>query len=492
MDTFMRESDAFSWYMERDPVLCSTVIAIAWLEKSPDWDVLKAKVEQTTRVVPMFRKRVIDVPRWLGTPRWLVDDAFDLNWHLRRVEAPALRTMVAVAEFAAHQATIPFDHARPLWEFTLIEHLEHDEAALVMKLHHALTDGIGGMELALQLFTTRREIVLDTELPPRPSNEQLDLPTLVRESVARNARQVGSFLERRMQAALPSAIHAATHPASSLGDALATWRSIGRTIAPIRETLSPIMRGRGIGRRFDILEVDLEDMKRAAASAGGTINDGFLAAVAGGLRLYHEHHGCPVQELRVTLPISIRQPDDPIGGNRITLMRFAVPISNRQPKDRIADSHRLCHAARDERSLAFTNAIAGTLNLLPAGFVRSMLKRVDFLTSDVPGFPIPVYLATARLERFVAFGPTVGAAVNILLLSYNGTCEIGVSMDTLAIDDPKTFVTCLRRGFEEVLSLSGRHNPVRSPLSTRAASPSKTVSSTSTPGSSTSTIATAD
>ena len=74
MDVFMRDSDAFSWYMERDPALRSTVVAIAWLEGSPDWDVLVAKIEAATRLIPMFRQRIVDVPgrlppfsRWLGT-----------------------------------------------------------------------------------------------------------------------------------------------------------------------------------------------------------------------------------------------------------------------------------------------------------------------------------------------------------------------------------------------------------------------------------------
>ena len=154
IDVFMRDSDAFSWYMERDPALRSTIVAIAWLDRSPMWEVLIDRIERASRAIPIFRMRLVEPPARLSTPRWAVDDGFDLTWHLRRVDAPTPHTPAAVLDIARVAATTAFDPAHPLWEFTLVEHLEDDRAALVMKLHHCLTDGIGGMELALRLFDT--------------------------------------------------------------------------------------------------------------------------------------------------------------------------------------------------------------------------------------------------------------------------------------------------------------------------------------------------
>jgi hypothetical protein len=145
-------------------------------------------------------------------------------------------------------------------------------------------------------------------------------------------------------------------------------------------------------------------------------------------------------------------------------MRFALPISDPDPVTRIKDMNRLCRTARDERSLPLTNVIAGALNLLPRGTVGSMLKHVDFVASDVPGFSFPVHLAGARLERYVAFGPTIGSAINLTLMSYNGTCCIGVTMDTAAVPDALVLVECLRAAFEEVLALAGDHGPVQVPM----------------------------
>ena len=92
MSGFMRDSDAFAWYMENDPTLRSTVVAVVWLERAPDWDVLVAKLERATRAIPSFRQRVVEPPLRLATPRWTVDETFDLARHLHRVDASATRT----------------------------------------------------------------------------------------------------------------------------------------------------------------------------------------------------------------------------------------------------------------------------------------------------------------------------------------------------------------------------------------------------------------
>jgi len=451
MNSFMRDSDAFAWYMEKDPTLRATIVAVAWLEQSPDWDVLVDRIERATHLIPMFRQRVVEQPGRLSNPRWTPDEMFDLTWHLRRIDSPPPHTPATVIEVARNAAMTAFDHAHPLWEMTLIEGLEDDRAALVMKIHHALTDGIGGMQLARELFDLE-------SVPPARA------PALLRESPATDARKLFGTVIDAIGSALASGLRAARHPAASVSEGYEAMRSIGRTVAPVRTTLSPIMQGRSVARRLEIVEVELLDLKRAAATADGSVNDGFLAAVTGGLRRYHEHHGASVEELRVTMPISIRKPDDPPGGNRITLIRFTVPVSTTDPAARIRAIAPRCAAARVERSLRFTGAIAGTLNLLPSGVIGSMLKRIDFVASDIPGFGFPVYLAGARLARYVAFAPTTGTAVNLALLSYDGTCSIGITMDTAAIADDELLVECLREGFEEVLALGGAHEPVRLPL----------------------------
>ncbi len=468
-DAFMRDSDAFSWYLERDPILRSTVVAVAWLECSPDWDVFVAKLDRATRLIPVFRQRVIEPPARLATPRWTVDGSFDLTWHLRRVDSPEPHMPNTVVTMARIAAMTSFDRARPLWEFTLVEHLEGDRAALIMKVHHSLTDGLGGMQLALLLFDVDPVATAPGRQTGGPVAEHIGTGELLRQSLNRDWERLAEVVHHGAEAAVPSVVRAARHPVASAGRIIETALSIGRTVAPVRATLSPIMTERGLDRRLDVLEVNLADLKRAAGVADGSVNDGFMAAVAGGFRRYHERHGVVAEELRVTLPISIRTVADPLGGNRITLIRFSVPVSDPDPASRIKAMNRLCRAARDERSLPMTNTIAGVLNLMPRGTVGRMLKHVDFVASDVPGFTFPVHLAGARLERYVAFGPTIGSSANLTLLSYNGTCYVGITIDTAAVPDAVLLADCLREGFEEVLALGGEYGPVTTPL--RGAAP---------------------
>ena len=111
--------------------------------------------------------------------------------------------------------------------------------------------------------------------------------------------------------------------------------------------------------------------------------------------------------------------------------------------------------------MAFTDAIAGALNLVPTAFVGAMLKHVDFLASDVTGFPDPIFLCGAPVTDYSAFGPTIGAAMNATLFSYNGSCCIGLTVDTTAVPDHELLVECLAEGFAEVIAASGPRYPER-------------------------------
>ena len=151
MTQFMRNSDAFTWNMESDPLLRSTVVTVILLDRSPDWDEVRHRFELISNAVPMLRQRVVASPA-PAPPRWEHAPDFDLDFHMRRVTAPVPGTIDTVLETARVAAMEDFDRARPLWEATLVDGLEDDGAALVLKFHHALTDGVGGIQIAMILF----------------------------------------------------------------------------------------------------------------------------------------------------------------------------------------------------------------------------------------------------------------------------------------------------------------------------------------------------
>jgi diacylglycerol O-acyltransferase / wax synthase len=453
MAEFMRNSDAFAWDMEHDPGLRSTVVTVMMLERSPDWDVLVDRFERISRLVPMFRQKVVEsVPP--APPRWVYDPDFDLGYHLRRVIAPHPGSFDTVLEMARRAEMAEFDHARPLWEVTLVDELADGGSALVCKLHHSLTDGIGGMQIAMVLFDLTEESPDRGPLPPVPEADRAGPLDGLRHMLRYDAGLVGKAARGALRTAPAALVDGVRRPRRSVLAAAGTAASVYRTVRPINRTASPIMKDRRLVRRLGVHEVPLEALKDAAHTAGGTLNDAFLAGVTGGLRRYHSEHGVAVGDLHVTMPVSIRGDDDPVGGNRLTLMRFSLPVGVVDPAERIRRIHERAGAVRHERSLPYTQLIAGGLNLLPRAYIAAILRHVDFLASDVPGIPVPVYLAGAPVRMQYAFGPTIGAGVNVTLMTFVDTCSLGINVDTGAIPDHEVFHRCLVAGFDEVLALA--------------------------------------
>jgi WS/DGAT/MGAT family acyltransferase len=449
----MCASDAFTWYMERDPALRSTVVALDWLDRAPDWDVLVERVDRISRLMPSLRQRVVESPFRFVVPRWTYDPDFDLSWHLSRVTAPPPGTRDAVLGLARRSAMAAFDPARPLWEVTLVEGVQGGEAALIVKLHHSLSDGVGAMRMLAIVADLQREPADLGEMPPAPSREAPDPLALITGTVGSMAGRTARLAWLGAGAAIPAGIRCARDPIGYARGAVGMARSVYRTAAPNRSTLSPLMRERATTRQLAMIEVSLDALKKSAKTVDGTVNDSYLAAVAGGLRRYHERHGVAVDSLRALMPINLRAGQDAGWGNRITLQRLTVPVGEPDPAARMRMLHRVAMAAREEPSLSVTEAIAGALNMLPVGYVGGILKHADFVASNVPGALIPVYLAGSKVTGMFAFGPTVGAAVNATLMSYDGTCDIGINIDTAAVPDPDVLLACLRESLAEITGL---------------------------------------
>ena len=229
---------------------------------------------------------------------------------------------------------------------------------------------------------------------------------------------------------------------------------------PVSEPMSPIMGGRSMSVRFDALQIEIEALKNAGARGGGTLNDAYVAAVLGGLGRYHRHHGVELEELRMTMPINVRAADDrgKTAGNLFAPARFAVPLAIDDPIERMAKVHALVQEQRAEPAYARMGGISTVLyGLGPAIFTRlsgSMLKAIDFVTSNVPGPKFPVYSSGSLVERNIPFGPLGGAGLNVTLYSYNGIAEIGINADRAAVPDGDVLTGYLRESLDEFAALA--------------------------------------
>jgi diacylglycerol O-acyltransferase len=452
MNEFMRSSDAFTWSMESDPRLRSTVVTALRLDRTPDWCRVRDRIERLSHELPMLRQTVVESPP-PAPPRWQDCADFDLNFHMRRMAAPAGGSFDSVLELARLAQMEDFDRARPLWKMTLIEGLPEGEAALVCTFHHALSDGVGGVQIAMTLFG------LSPELPPADIAAQ-EIPQRSLLSDYRDAARygiglTGAAVSEVLSAAPRLAVDGVRNPVRTLSSALSLAASVYRTVRPVNSPGSTLMTRRTLRRQLDALDVPMPALREAAHRSGGALNDAFVAGVAGGLRRYHEKHGADVGALHLSMPINLRAAGDAPGGNRITLMRFDIPVGLADPAARIRQIHERTERVRHEKSLPHTQVIAGFLNRMPRWYIGSILRHVDFVASDVPGIPVPVSLAGANVLMQYAFGPTIGSAVNVTLLTYVDTCAIGIDVDSGAIPDVKLFTECLRAGFDEVLALAG-------------------------------------
>lgn len=457
-DPFLSRRDAILWDLDRDPRFRAGVASLLVLDAEPDWDRFGAKMERITRRQPRLRQRLVETPVPLTPPRWLVDGAFDLDHHVRRVAVGPPGGMRAVLDLAAEEVTTPFDPARPQWRYTLCTGLEDGRAALIQVAHHAIADGLGGVALADEFFDTDRTGTTPGPLPPPPEPEAADPLTLTGDALVHVARR-GLGAARALPVGMGRlAGRVAQDPLGSAQAAMAFGRSAARLMKPVTETASPVMTGRSGRRRFDVLEVGFDALHDAAGRVGATVNDAFLTAISTGLGRYHELHEHPVDALRVTMPISTRAPDDPRASNRNDAARFELPVAGDDVAGRMRQIHEQSAALRREPALAAPGMVAGVLGALPRAVMvpvmGGFLFHMDLLASNVPGPPDAPYLCGARVDHWYFLGPTEGSALAVVLLSHAGRCCIGLTTDAAAVDDPDRLTECLADGFGAVLAVA--------------------------------------
>jgi diacylglycerol O-acyltransferase / wax synthase len=457
----MSGTDTLLWTIGRDPLLRTTIIAVLVLDQAPGWEEVQKRVCALTHVQPRFRSRAQPASSlgW-GRPTWVEDSGFDLDIHLRRMVAPSPATLRTVLDLAQAMGTTAFDPELPLWEGVVVEGLEGGQAALVVKLHHAVVDGVGGIAVILHL--------LDRFRSPRPEYGTVDGGSPGDGHSANDGepeiRGLASTLLARMDRVLPTsrravdaALGVVVNPAAQLERTRATVRSVARLLAPARRPLSPLMTGRTLRRRFEILELSFALLHDTAIATGSTLNDVFVAGVLGGLQRYHHENGVNVEYLRVLMPLNVRTSSDAVGGNHFVPARFTLP-SVPDPAERLRLVHDIAGSWKHAPGLGLSNVLADVLDLLPASLTTalwgSMLKGDDFVVTNVPGPPFETYLGGAHVESMFAFAPTSGAALNVSLLTPAGRACVGINVDTAAVPDGSILTQCLQEGFDEICSLA--------------------------------------
>jgi diacylglycerol O-acyltransferase len=449
--------DSVMWGVEQDPILRSVIIAMAVLDEEPQIDLLVDRITRMTLAVPKLRQRVIGNPVSPIPPRWELDPNFDITFHLKRFHVPGDGTDRPLMRIAEQMGEQDFDRDRPLWEMALVQGWDGDRAAVIIKLHHAITDGVGGMAMAASLFDLTREAATDLgPMPEEPGGDVLG----VAGRVVNGAVFAGRSTYRRAQALIDGAVGIAGRVAADPGESAvagaAFAQSAARLLAPANEPLSPLMHGRSLSVRMAVLQVPFRPFKAAAKASGGTLNDTYMAAVAGGVAAYHEQHNAPCEYVRVNMPVNMRAASDADAGNRWVPARFPMPIDSGDPVTRIQRLSPLLKQARSEPALLLSDTIYRLLTALPQSATTSvaagMMKGCDLAITNVPGPPIALYTSGAQVQGIIPFAPKGGAAANVALMTYHGTAYIGINVDTRAIPDPEVFIGHIRTAFDQMLA----------------------------------------
>jgi WS/DGAT/MGAT family acyltransferase len=454
----MSDVEALMWNLEKDPALASSFANVTVLDQAPDADRLRQTMDHAVKVVPRLRQRVVPAFGRLAPPEWQDDADFDLDYHIRRIALPSPATERTLFDLASSLASQPLERTRPLWEFTIIDGLEGGRAALFQKIHHAITDGEGGVRMSAEFIDFSRDGQERTEPAVDPDGDQPGASSLVStviETAAHNARRQLGIARRAVSNLADLALHPNKVPAVG-AEVIGAVQSLARQAAVTGHAHSPIWTERSLRRRFEVLRIPLDDTKRAAKALGGSVNDVFVAGAAAAAGAYHRSKGADVDELRITMPVSTRS-DRSMGGNAFTPARLTVPVDGKGAIDQFSAIRDRLTATKQERALEFADALAGVINVLPTSMLvriaRQQVETVDFATSNVRGAPFDLYIAGAKILANYPMGPTGGTAFNLTVLSSGGWLDMGVNIDLAAVDDPELLRTCLEDAYAELLSI---------------------------------------
>jgi diacylglycerol O-acyltransferase len=458
-DGLPEELSAFDQILHRgeaNPRTRSGIMTLELLDATPDWELFRARFENASRKVLRLRQKVVTPTLPTAAPRWVIDPDFNLDFHVRRLrvaEPGTLRQVMDIAEVAAQS---PLDISRPLWTATLVEGLEGGRAALMVHLSHAVTDGVGGVEMFANLYDLERDPP-PQDSPPLPIPSDLSPNDLMRQGFNRLPGAIAGGVRDVLFGAAQAVGHVVRDPVSRLGSAIDYAISGARVMGPVADP-SPVLRRRSLASRSEAVDIEFGDLHRAAKAGGGSINDAYLAGVCGALRLYHDAKGIPVDALPMAVPVNLRSEADPAGGNRFAGVNLAAPISLQNPEVRIKNIRSQMTSKREERAIDMVGAIAPVLSLLPDTVLESMAGSI--VSSDVQASNVPVYagdtfIAGAKILRQYGIGPLPGVAMMVVLISRAGYCTITTRYDRASITDPDLWARCLLSGFNEVLELGG-------------------------------------
>jgi WS/DGAT/MGAT family acyltransferase len=451
---------------------------------APDFEEFLDHVRGRLHLVPRYRQRLAEPPFESGRPLWVDDPSFNLEYHVRQTALPAPGSEEQLRRLTARIMSQQLDRSKPLWELWVVEGLDDGGFALISKTHHALIDGIAGVDLATVMFDIS-PIPAEVPHPDEPWHPHPE-PTgaeLIAGGVLGLVRQTAG--------AVAGALGALTRPQSALEGARDAVEGLGEVVwaglNPAPET--PLNVEIGPHRRFVGVRTRLDDFKTVKNAFGGTVNDVVLTVVSGALREWLHARGVRTEglELRALVPVSVRTQAERDGGhlgNRIVVMRGPLPVYIADPVARLRTVKEAMDGLKESKQAVGAEVLVNVENFAPPT-ILAQASRLNFSTrlfnlivTNVPGPQFPLYVRGREMQDVfpVAFLPK-GHALAIAIMSYNGQMNFGLLGDYDALPDIDAIGDGIDAALAELLSLARTRQ--RDPR--RAPSPNGTSARTPTP-----------
>ncbi|MDP7705039.1 wax ester/triacylglycerol synthase family O-acyltransferase [Mycobacterium sp. TY815] len=445
---------------EANPRTRSGIMALELLDTTPDWNHFRSRFENASRKVLRLRQKVVVPTLPTAAPRWVVDPDFNLDFHVRRVRVAEPGTLREVFDLAEVMLQSPLDISRPLWTATLVEGLADGKAATLLHLSHAVTDGVGSVEMFAEIYDLERDPE-PRPLPPQPIPQDLTPNDLMRQGINHLPMAVIGGALGALTGAVSAAGKAVLDPLSTVSGILGYATSGARVLNRAAEP-SPLLRRRSLTSRTEAIDIRLADLHKAAKAGGGSINDAYLAGLCGALRRYHVALGVPISTLPMAVPVNLRAEGDAAGGNQFTGVNLAAPVGTVDPVARIKKIRAQMTQRREEPAMNIIGSMAPVLSVLPTAVLEGISSSVignDVQASNVPVYPGDTYIAGAKIMRQYGIGPLPGVAMMVVLISRGGWCTITVRYDRAAVQKDDLWAQCLLEAFDEILALAGDPPP---------------------------------
>jgi diacylglycerol O-acyltransferase len=450
--------DSSFLHLEHDATHMHVAGCMVFDGQPPAYGELVAHIPSRLHLVPRYRQRLAFVPLNQGRPVWVDDPHFNVAFHVRHTALPNPGGDDQLKRLCGRIFSQALDRSRPLWEIWLVEGLAEDRFALLSKTHHALVDGISGVDIATVLFDASPDPLPvappDHEWIPRPlpSSAQLLAEALLERAT------VPAEIVRGVRATLRGPRHVAARVTRALGGVSAVARLAIAPESPLNVRIGP-------HRRFTWVRCDLAEFKTVKNALGGTVNDVVLAVVAGALGRYLRVHGEATGDtvLRAMVPVSIRA-DVERGalGNRVAAMWAPLPIGLTDPVARLLTISREMDGIKDSGQAVGAQVLTELTGFAPptimaqAARLQARQRMFNLVITNVPGPQMPLYLLGRQLNALFPMVPlAANQALGIAIMSYNGQLNFGLNADYDALPDLETLAGELRGSIEELVAAAG-------------------------------------